>query len=113
MTEEIVYDVVISRSARTDLETIGDYLRERFSWERAAEFIAATTARIDRLEHFPFRGSVPPEAEGFGPTNYRQIVSGPNRLIYKVEDRRVTVVLIADGRRDMTSLLRDRLMKRE
>jgi toxin ParE1/3/4 len=43
-------------------------------------------------------------------TEYRQVFFKPYRLIYRVHEARVVVYLIADGRRDMQSLLVSRLL---
>jgi len=45
-----------------------------------------------------------------GEQEYRQVLFKPYRLIYRVVGRRVVVYVIADGRRDMQSLLARRLL---
>jgi toxin ParE1/3/4 len=45
-----------------------------------------------------------------GIREYRQTFFRPYRLIYRVMDRRVYIYLIADGRRNMQSLLARRLL---
>ncbi len=52
----------------------------------------------------------PPELAALGIRAYREVFFKPYRLIYRVEKRRVVVFLIADGRRDMQSLLARRLL---
>jgi toxin ParE1/3/4 len=42
--------------------------------------------------------------------DYRQISFKPYRIIYRIADRHVIVYLIADGRRDMRTLLARRLL---
>ena len=42
--------------------------------------------------------------------DYRQVFFKPYRLIYRVMGRDVVVLVIADGRRDMQSLLTRRLL---
>jgi toxin ParE1/3/4 len=42
--------------------------------------------------------------------DYRQTFFKPYRVIYRVEGQRVYAYLIADGRRDMQSLLARRLL---
>jgi len=50
------------------------------------------------------------ELRGLGDQQYHQVFFKPYRLIYRVVDERVAVYLIADGRRDMQSLLSRRLL---
>jgi toxin ParE1/3/4 len=45
-----------------------------------------------------------------GIREYRQIYFKPYRVIYRVMDKQVVIYLIADGRRDMQSLLTRRLL---
>jgi toxin ParE1/3/4 len=47
---------------------------------------------------------------GLGIKEYRQVFVKPYRLIYRVMGADVVVYVIADGRRDMQSLLTRRLL---
>ncbi len=74
-------------------------------------------AVLDQLMHVaqtlsstPERGTYPKELQLLGMHDYRQIFFKPYRLIYRVIDKQVFVVLIADGRRNMESLLAHRLL---
>lgn len=58
----------------------------------------------------PERGSYPKELVGLGIKEYRQVFFKPYRLIYRVMGADVVVYVIADGRRDMQSLLTRRLL---
>jgi len=58
----------------------------------------------------PERGSYPRELLDLGIKDYRQVVFKPYRLIHRVMGRDVVVFVIADGRRDMQSLLTRRLL---
>ena len=64
----------------------------------------------DRLATFPHRGAHPRELQALGIREYRQTFFKPYRLIYRVIGRQVFVYVIADGRRDMQSLLLRRLL---
>jgi toxin ParE1/3/4 len=45
-----------------------------------------------------------------GIREYREVFFKPYRIIYRVMDKNVYVLLIVDGRRDMQSLLQWRLL---
>jgi len=64
----------------------------------------------NHLAAFPDRGSHPKELQALGIREYRQTFSKPHRLIYRVIGRQVFIYVIADGRRDMQSLLQRRLL---
>jgi len=65
---------------------------------------------VDSLRQFPDRGSYPLELADIGIHDFRQAVSSPYRIIYRVMGRKVVILIIADGRRDMQSLLSRRLL---
>jgi toxin ParE1/3/4 len=58
----------------------------------------------------PARGSYPRDLLDLGIKEYRQVFFKPYRLIYRVVARDVIVFVIADGRRNMQSLLARRLL---
>jgi toxin ParE1/3/4 len=54
---------------------------------------------------------VVPELREVGVSDYREILWKPYRILYFVEDKRVYVVAILDGRRDLVDLLVQRLLR--
>jgi toxin ParE1/3/4 len=62
------------------------------------------------LSEFPDRGDYPKELVSLGIREYREIFFKPYRIIYRVIDKNVYVLLIVDGRRDMQTLLQRRLL---
>lgn len=111
--------VLLTAGAERDLAAI---YRRRLSQRGSAgddgaeALLDQLVAAIDRLAEFPDRGPVPPELDGLGIRIYRQLSLPPYRLIYLPEEteqdlRRVTVVIIADGRRDFRTLLEERLLR--
>ncbi|MCG5515837.1 MULTISPECIES: type II toxin-antitoxin system RelE/ParE family toxin [unclassified Ectothiorhodospira] len=65
---------------------------------------------VEGLVEFPERGSYPKELMALGIKDYRQTGFKPYRVIYRVLGDRVVIYLIADGRRDMQSVLARRLL---
>ena len=68
-------------------------------------------AGILSLSELPRSGSYPRELLDLGIREYREVLSHPYRIIYRVLHERVYVLMIADGRRDMQSLLQRRLLQ--
>ena len=64
----------------------------------------------DNLATDPERGLIPGELAALGIQEYRQVFFKPYRVIYRHFDQQVVVYVIADGRRDMQSLLARRLL---
>ena len=106
------YGVELTQGAQDDLDAIHAHLTERGAADEADRLLDALLDRIEALEHFPHRGSVLQELEPLGIRDFRQLVLPPYRLIYRIFGQRVVILLIADGRRDMRSLLEWRLLGR-
>jgi toxin ParE1/3/4 len=64
---------------------------------------------VDGLARLPGRGSYPRELLALGIREYREAFFKPYRVIYRTVGSKVYVYLIADGRRDMQTLLLRRL----
>lgn len=106
-----VYAVGMTDGAENDLKSIRDYLAEKRSPDDADRLLVSLLDRIDTLEHFPLRGAPPLEAAEVGNRELRQILHLPYRLIYQVDGNIVTIIAIVDGRRDVQSFLRQRLLE--
>jgi toxin ParE1/3/4 len=64
----------------------------------------------ETLAAFPERGSYPKELLALGIREYSQAYFKPYRLIYRVIGTQVIVYMIADGRRDLQTLLSRRML---
>jgi len=105
------FEVLLTRDARLDLEELHTWLSGAASAPAADRLLAEMTQAMERLARFPNRGSIPRELLELGVQQYRQILVKPWRLVYQVQDQRVIVMLIADTRRDLASLLMTRLLR--
>lgn len=104
------YEVLLTAGAERDLEEIYDYIAEFDSPDKADYVLDRLLVVADSLEAFPGRGSHPRELQDLGIREYRQTFFKPYRVIYRVTGKQVFIYLIADGRRDMQSLLSRRLL---
>lgn len=104
------YEVLLTAGAERDLEENYIYIAEFDSPARAEHVLDRLVEVVQGLESFPQRGSHPRELLALGIREYRQAFFKPYRLVYRVIDRQVLVYVIADGRRNMQSLLARRLL---
>lgn len=102
--------VVLTEGTEQDLESIYDYIAENDCVENANYVLDQLIEVAKSLAKFPERGSYPKELSALGIREYRQAFFKPYRLIYRVIENRVIIYMIADGRRDMQSLLTRRLL---
>jgi toxin ParE1/3/4 len=106
------FEVRLTRGAENDLERLHDYLVGRRSPQAADALLESILEKVEALERFPNRGSVPKELAGLGIRTFRQLVLSPYRIIYRVIGQEVFILVVADGRRDMQALLERRLLER-
>jgi plasmid stabilization system protein ParE len=104
------YRVLWSDSARCDLEEIVAFV--------AAENAKSALAILDRLERrcaaltrLPERGRIVPELKAVDIFVYRELIEGPWRIIYRHGKARVHVLAVVDSRRNLSSLLLERLAR--
>ena len=103
------YEVWLTKDAERDLEEIYLYIAKHDSRDSADHVLKRLVRATDTLRLSPDRGSYVHELRSLGISEYRQVFFKPYRLIYRVHATRVIVYVVADGRRDMGSLLARRL----
>lgn len=104
------YKVSLTNAALRDLEEIDDYLTATDSPQTAKRILGKMEEGILGLRDMPERGSYPRELLQLGIREFREIVLKPYRIVYRVRGKRIYIYLIADGRRDMRTLLSQRLL---
>jgi toxin ParE1/3/4 len=103
--------VLLTYDARRDLEDIYDYIALHDTPGKAVHVLDRIEKAFTSLSESPERGAHPKELLALGSRDYREIFFKPYRIIYKVMSETVYVLLIADGRRDMRTLLQRRLLE--
>ena len=106
----VAFEVLLTEGAERDLKAIHDYIRESDSVANANRVLDALMKIIETLARFPERGSIPKELATVGIREYRQVFFKPYRALYRASGNQVVIYLIADGRRDMQSILAKRLL---
>jgi toxin ParE1/3/4 len=104
------FEVGLTKGAEADVDAIVAFVAAREGAVRAESTVGRIEAAALSLDRHPERGGYPPELLALGMKEFRQVLVGPWRIVYRVIERRVIVVLVADGRRDMRTLLAQRLL---
>lgn len=103
--------VQLTDDAACDLEEIYGYIARHDSPGRAEHVLERIETVFSSLSESPQRGSYPRELLEIGIREYREVFFKPYRIIYRVTESNVYVLMIADGRRDMRGLLERRLLQ--
>lgn len=104
------FAVFLTNDAARDLDELYDYIAGHDAPKEAGYVLEEIEKAFSKLSEFPERGAHPKELLALGIREYREVFFKPYRTIYRVMDKKVYVLLIADGRRDLQSLLQRRLL---
>ena len=104
------FQVLLTEDAERDLEDLYTYIAEHDCRPNADYVLDCLLKVTDSLATAPERGLLPRELASLGIQEYRQVFFKPYCVIYRQIDQRVIIYVIADGRRDMQSLLSRRLL---
>jgi toxin ParE1/3/4 len=107
----MTFKIIILESAEHDLKELRSYIVKSFSQETWQTTFERIKEAIRNLKTFPYAGSIPEEFEKINLSQYRQVLSGMNRIIYEVRQDSVYIHLIADTRRDLKAMLTRRLLR--
>ena len=102
--------VLWTDTARNDLESLVDYIA-REDPAAAMRVLDKLERRAQALETQARRGLIVPELRAVGVLHYRQLLERPWRIVYRIETGRVLVLAVLDSRRDLQSLLLERLIR--
>lgn len=105
------FQVFLTDDASRDLEALYDYIRSHDEPGKADYVLDQIEKAFSNLSENPERGVYPKELLATGLREYREIFFKPYRMIYRVIDNKVYIMVIADGRRDMQALLQRRLLQ--
>ncbi len=107
----MIYRVFLTDDAARDLEDLYDYIESHDAAEKADYVLDKIEEVFTGLFENRERGAFPKELLAVGLREYREIYFKPYRIIYRVIADNVYVMVIADGRRDMQTLLQRRLLQ--
>ena len=105
------YKVCFIADAEKDLYEIYNYVARSDSISNAENLLDKLEETCNKLSELPNRGHIPPELERIGIFAYQEIHYKPYRIIYQEVDANININCILDGRRDLTQLLQERLIR--
>ena len=106
------FEVFLTADAACDLEELYQYIVRHDAPGKAEHVLTSIEKICNSLSESPERGAYPKELLALGIRDYREVFFKSYRVIYRVMDDTVYVLLIVDGRRDMQTLLQRRLLEK-
>lgn len=105
------YSVFITDTALKDLNEIDSYITEKSSERIARQIYFDIKRSCVSLEKFPLRGHEPPELITRRNPGILEIHCKVYRIFYRIMEKNVYIISIIDGRRNVSELLKKRLLK--
>jgi addiction module RelE/StbE family toxin len=106
------YFIKWAAPAREDLNDIIEYIYQT-NINYAVKVLDKIEKAVNKLDMFPRRGRIVPELEKYGYMLYREIIVDYWRIVYKIENDIVYIMVVIDGRRNIEGILLKKLMTRE
>jgi plasmid stabilization system protein ParE len=104
------YKVQWTSNAKEDLLNIVTYIKEDSS-TIARDVYEKIKEKSHSSNLFPLRDRVVPELQKEGIPMYRELISSPWRIMYKVDNDTVYIMAIFDSRQNVEELLLQKLLR--
>ncbi len=102
--------VLWTHTAIRDLESIVDYMNHD-DFNAAVQLLNKVRKVPSKLQPIFNRGRIVPELKEFSLRIYREILTPPWRIIYKISGLDVYVMAVIDSRRNVEDILLDRMIR--
>ena len=106
------FEVIWTKNAQFDLESIIEYIKTD-SVNIAKKIFFEIKEECANLHYFPERKRVVPELQQIGILKYREIIHERYRIIFKIDNTKVYVLLVVDSRRNLEDILFQRLIDKK
>jgi toxin ParE1/3/4 len=98
-----------TRTVQGDLRRIIEYIAVD-SELQAKRVYLSIEQKADNLRQIAQQGRIVPELQYYGIVTYRELISTPWRIIYRLEANKVWILAVIDGRRNVEDLLLERFI---
>ncbi len=104
------YEVLWARSAEDDLISIIKFIHSENSIA-AKNNLKKIKTKVSNLSNLPSRGRIVPELKDEGILQYRELIISPWRVIYRISELNVYVLLVIDSMKNVEDILLERLVR--
>ena len=103
-------EIIWTKTARIDLNEIIEYIAID-SVDIALKKYYEIKESTKQLNKFPEQGRIVPELKHENIMKYREIIISPWRLLYKIEEKKIYIMAVIDGRRNIEDILMKRQLR--
>ena len=108
--ENEIKEVEVSPFAQDDFNEIIEYYSS-YSQDYVETTISEFEENVMSLQQHPKSGRIIPELERQGITQYRELIQGYYRIIYKISKDKIIVLTVIDGRRNFEEIIIEKLSR--
>lgn len=108
--ENEIKEVEVSPFAQDDLNEIIEYYSS-YSQNYVETTISEFEENVMSLQQHPKSGRIVPELERQGIIQYRELIQGYYRIIYKISKDKIIVLTVIDGRRNFEEIIIEKLSR--
>ena len=108
--ENEIKEVEVSPFAQDDLNEIIEYYSS-YSQDYVETTISEFEENVMSLQQHPRSGRIIPELEKQGITQYRELIQGYYRIVYKISKDKVIILTVIDGRRNFEEVIIEKLSR--
>lgn len=105
------HKVIVTNSAEDDLVAIYEYVEIFDSTASAENLLNKIEELIRSLDELPYRGHFVKELINQNFESYRELDFKPYRIIYEVAEKIVSIIAVADDRRNIEEFLEQRILR--
>ena len=102
--------LVFLQAAEADMKDLKVYIVKNFGRDVWLTSYGKIKSSVAMIQDHPQAGRIPPELESLNIAQYRQVLSGMNRIIYEQRGNTAYIHIICDTRRDLQGLLMKRIV---
>jgi len=106
------YFVKWTAPAREDVNEIIDHI-SLTNLNYSVKLMDMIEEKVEKLKTSPKSYRIVPELEKYGYLMYREIIVEYWRVMYKIENKYVYIMLVIDGRRNLEDILLKKMILRE
>ncbi|SFI37924.1 addiction module toxin, RelE/StbE family [Treponema bryantii] len=108
--ENEIKKVEVSPFAQDDFNEIIEYYSS-YSQDYVETTISEFEENVMSLQQHPKSGRIIPELERQGITQYRELIQGYYRIVYKISKDKVVILTVIDGRRNFEEIIIEKLSR--
>jgi toxin ParE1/3/4 len=99
-----------TKPALNDLDEIFNYIASD-SLEIAIKQYERIKETAEEIKAFPKQGRIIPELQNENITKFREMIVNPWRMMYRIEENRILILAMIDGRRNIEEILMKRQLR--